>query len=94
MAHSLVGMGGTGVVFVALMPMHPAVVAGERGLRGPYPSCRSCWSHRRSPPPFCSGRRICLLFVVCCEHCDCGREGQVGRRELLEDGCVVCCHKS
>jgi hypothetical protein len=36
MAHGLIAAGGTGVVFTATMPMHPAVVAGEWGPRGPY----------------------------------------------------------
>jgi hypothetical protein len=52
MAHGLIAAGGTGVVFVATMPMRPAVVTGERGLCGPYPSHQICWSHRRYPPPF------------------------------------------
>jgi hypothetical protein len=52
MAHSLIAASGTGVVFVAMIPMRLAVTAGERGPSGPYPSCRIHWSRHQCPPPF------------------------------------------
>jgi hypothetical protein len=52
MAHSHVAAGGTGVVFVALMPMRPAVVAREQGPRGRTPLPGVIGVTAGVPPPF------------------------------------------
>ncbi len=64
------------------------------GSKWPVPLLLNSSESLPVPPPFCPSRRIYQLLVGCCECCNCGCEGQVGRRELLEDSHVVRCRKS
>jgi hypothetical protein len=72
------------------MAMRPAVVPGVYRNSNSFRRRYRNWSSRNWSSLGLRRCRIHQFFVGCSERADGGRERQIGRRELLEHGSVVC----